>query len=175
MIAKNATESLEIFGHVSLMTLDSLMKCAFSCQTNGQTHGLIFSKLDKQMSTLFFLVLSISIWVKAFLSLALSISELGCYIKAISELTFRVYQRIRNPWFRSDLIYQHSSAGRHFKEACRMAHQHTGIAPLFLSSPFSSITMEEINGIISLSRSLYKKQKPKSYSGLWRIRSIILY
>lgn len=137
MIAKNATESLEIFGHVSLMTLDSLMKCAFSCQTNGQTHGLIFSKLDKQMSTLFFLVLSISIWVKAFLSLALSISELGCYIKAISELTFRVYQRIRNPWFRSDLIYQHSSAGRHFKEACRMAHQHTGIAPLFLSSPFS--------------------------------------
>ncbi|XP_030637190.1 cytochrome P450 4T8 [Chanos chanos] len=32
-------QSFELFEHVSLMTLDSIMKCAFSCNTNCQTEG----------------------------------------------------------------------------------------------------------------------------------------
>ncbi|KAG9328126.1 hypothetical protein JZ751_016295, partial [Albula glossodonta] len=32
----NKDESFELFEHVSLMTLDSIMKCAFSCETNCQ-------------------------------------------------------------------------------------------------------------------------------------------
>nr|XP_028589391.1 cytochrome P450 4B1-like isoform X1 [Podarcis muralis] len=38
MIDKDATKSLEMFEHVSLMTLESIMKCAFSYQSKGQTH-----------------------------------------------------------------------------------------------------------------------------------------
>ncbi|KAM4581582.1 cytochrome P450 4T8 isoform 1-T1 [Odontesthes bonariensis] len=32
-------EALELFEHVSLMTLDSIMKCAFSCNSNCETEG----------------------------------------------------------------------------------------------------------------------------------------
>ncbi|KAM9309813.1 cytochrome P450 4B1-like [Pholidichthys leucotaenia] len=32
-------ESFELFEHVSLMTLDSILKCAFSCNSNCQTEG----------------------------------------------------------------------------------------------------------------------------------------
>ncbi|KAJ7332758.1 hypothetical protein JRQ81_014938 [Phrynocephalus forsythii] len=37
LIGKDETKSLEMFEHVSLMTLDSIMKCAFSSQTYRQT------------------------------------------------------------------------------------------------------------------------------------------
>ncbi|XP_076827925.1 cytochrome P450 4B1-like isoform X3 [Brachyhypopomus gauderio] len=40
-------ESFELFQHVSLMTLDSIMKCAFSCNSNCQTespHGYRYRK-----------------------------------------------------------------------------------------------------------------------------------
>ncbi|XP_054021123.1 cytochrome P450 4A25 [Dryobates pubescens] len=36
---KKSTESVEIFQDVSLMTLDSIMKCAFSCKSNCQTQS----------------------------------------------------------------------------------------------------------------------------------------
>ncbi|KAL4657539.1 cytochrome P450 4B1-like [Arapaima gigas] len=35
----NQEESFELFEHLSLMTLDSIMKCAFSCKSNCQTEG----------------------------------------------------------------------------------------------------------------------------------------
>ncbi|XP_005796001.1 cytochrome P450 4B1-like [Xiphophorus maculatus] len=35
----NSKETLELFEHVSLMTLDSILKCAFSCNSNCQTEG----------------------------------------------------------------------------------------------------------------------------------------
>ncbi|XP_066480717.1 cytochrome P450 4A4-like [Tiliqua scincoides] len=38
LIAKDSSKSLEMFEHVSLMTLDSLMKCAFSYQRNSKAH-----------------------------------------------------------------------------------------------------------------------------------------
>ncbi|KAL8178725.1 UNVERIFIED_CONTAM: Cytochrome P450 4A4 [Gekko kuhli] len=37
LVAKDGIKSLEVFEHVSLMTLDSIMKCAFSYQSNCQT------------------------------------------------------------------------------------------------------------------------------------------
>uniref|UniRef100_A0A670IKA7 Cytochrome P450 family 4 subfamily B member 1 n=1 Tax=Podarcis muralis TaxID=64176 RepID=A0A670IKA7_PODMU len=43
LIAEDPTKSLEMFDHVSLMTLDSIMKCAFSykssCQTDKHRHS----------------------------------------------------------------------------------------------------------------------------------------
>ncbi|XP_061573227.1 cytochrome P450 4B1 [Cololabis saira] len=35
----NTNEDFELFGHVSLMTLDSILKCGFSCNSNCQTEG----------------------------------------------------------------------------------------------------------------------------------------
>lgn len=35
----NTKETFELFEHVSLMTLDSILKCAFSCNSNCQTEG----------------------------------------------------------------------------------------------------------------------------------------
>ncbi|XP_068611355.1 cytochrome P450 4T8 [Brachionichthys hirsutus] len=35
----NGTESFELFEHVSLMTLDTILKCAFSCNSRCQTEG----------------------------------------------------------------------------------------------------------------------------------------
>nr|XP_056701135.1 cytochrome P450 4A11-like [Euleptes europaea] len=37
LIAQDPTKSLEMFDHISLMTLDSIMKCAFSYKSNCQT------------------------------------------------------------------------------------------------------------------------------------------
>ncbi|XP_053104924.1 cytochrome P450 4A11-like isoform X2 [Hemicordylus capensis] len=90
LIAKDTMKSLEMFEHISLMTLDSIMKCAFSYQSSSQTD-----------------------------------SELDCYIKAVYDLTYLVSRRVRTLLHRNDLIYRCSSPGRHFLEACRLAHQHT--------------------------------------------------
>ncbi|XP_054835333.1 cytochrome P450 4A4-like [Eublepharis macularius] len=90
LVAKDAMKSLEVFEHVSLMTLDSIMKCAFSYQSNCQTHR-----------------------------------ELDYYVKAVYDLTYLVAQRTRTLFHRNDLFYWCSSDGRHFREACKRAHQHT--------------------------------------------------
>uniref|UniRef100_A0ACB8F3N5 Uncharacterized protein n=1 Tax=Sphaerodactylus townsendi TaxID=933632 RepID=A0ACB8F3N5_9SAUR len=37
LVQENKATSVEMFEHVSLLTLDSIMKCAFSCQSNCQT------------------------------------------------------------------------------------------------------------------------------------------
>uniref|UniRef100_A0A8C3HAY9 Cytochrome P450 4B1 n=1 Tax=Chrysemys picta bellii TaxID=8478 RepID=A0A8C3HAY9_CHRPI len=79
-------KSVELFDHVSLMTLDSIMKCAFSCHSNCQTDN---------------------------------------YIKAVYDLTYLVFHRIRFFPFHNDFIYRISPQGRRFQEACRLAHQHT--------------------------------------------------
>ncbi|XP_032660910.1 cytochrome P450 4B1-like [Chelonoidis abingdonii] len=83
-------KSVELFEHVSLMTLDSIMKCAFSCHSNCQTD-----------------------------------SDSDYYIKAVYDLTYLVFHRIRFFPFHNDFIYKISSQGRRFQEACRLAHQHT--------------------------------------------------
>uniref|UniRef100_K7G4B5 Cytochrome P450 4B1-like n=1 Tax=Pelodiscus sinensis TaxID=13735 RepID=K7G4B5_PELSI len=83
-------KSVELFEHVSLMTLDSIMKCAFSCHSNCQTD-----------------------------------SDSDGYIKAVYDLTYLVYHRIRFFPYYNDLIYRISPQGRRFREACRLAHLHT--------------------------------------------------
>uniref|UniRef100_K7FVH1 Cytochrome P450 family 4 subfamily B member 1 n=1 Tax=Pelodiscus sinensis TaxID=13735 RepID=K7FVH1_PELSI len=83
-------KSVELFEHVSLMTLDSIMKCAFSCHSNCQTQR-----------------------------------DSDTYIKAVYNLTYLVFQRIRFFPYHNDLIYRISPQGRRFQEACRLAHLHT--------------------------------------------------
>ncbi|XP_053106934.1 cytochrome P450 4B1-like [Hemicordylus capensis] len=89
LIAKDPTTSLEMFDHVSLMTLDSIMKSAFSYKSNCQT--------DR---------------------------ELVYYVKAVSDLTLLVFQRATSAFLQNDLYYLCPSGWR-FKEACKLAHQHT--------------------------------------------------
>ncbi|KAM6172035.1 cytochrome P450 4A6-like isoform 1-T1 [Erethizon dorsatum] len=81
---------LEIFQHVSLMTLDSIMKCAFSHQSCAQLNRNSHS-----------------------------------YIQAIGDLNNLAFSRIRSIFHQNDTIYSLSSNGRMFKQACKLAHEHT--------------------------------------------------
>ncbi|XP_004639215.1 cytochrome P450 4A11-like [Octodon degus] len=81
---------LEIFQSVSLMTLDSIMKCAFSHQSGTQ--------FDKNSHS---------------------------YIQAIGDLNSLTFTRVRNIFHQNDTIYSLSSNGRLFKQACKLAHEHT--------------------------------------------------
>uniref|UniRef100_A0A8D2JBZ9 Cytochrome P450 n=1 Tax=Varanus komodoensis TaxID=61221 RepID=A0A8D2JBZ9_VARKO len=46
LLEKDTTKSLEMFEHVSLMTLDSIMKCAFGSQHRPQSHRFTFGSLS---------------------------------------------------------------------------------------------------------------------------------
>ncbi|XP_063153959.1 cytochrome P450 4A4-like isoform X2 [Candoia aspera] len=90
LIAKEPMKSLEMFEHVSLMTLDSIMKCAFSYRSNCQ--------IDR---------------------------DLDYYVQAVSDLTLLLFRRVISTILRSDFLYSCTPSGRQFKQACRLAHQHT--------------------------------------------------
>ncbi|XP_010608555.1 cytochrome P450 4A4 isoform X2 [Fukomys damarensis] len=81
---------LEIFQHVSLMTLDSIMKCAFSHKSSAQS--------DRNSHS---------------------------YLQAIADLKDLIFYRIRSIIHQNDIIYSLSSNGQLFKQACKLAHEHT--------------------------------------------------
>ncbi|XP_043941774.1 cytochrome P450 4B1-like isoform X1 [Protopterus annectens] len=81
--------SVEMYQHVSLMTLDSIMKCVFSYSSNFQ--------IDSENS----------------------------YIKAVYDLTYLTNLRFRCFPYHSDLIFNLSPHGFHFRKACKLAHEHT--------------------------------------------------
>jgi len=81
---------LEIFHCVSLMTLDTVMKCAFSYQGSVQ--------LDEN-------------------------SKL--YTKAVEDLNNLTFFRLRNAFYKYNIIYNMSSDGRLSHHACQIAHEHT--------------------------------------------------
>ncbi|MBZ3874747.1 Cytochrome P450 4A11 [Sciurus carolinensis] len=81
---------LEIFQHVSLMTLDTIMKCAFSYQGSVQ--------LDRNSQS---------------------------YIKAVGDLNYFIFSRMRNVFHQNDTFYRLTSDGRLFHQACQLAHEHT--------------------------------------------------
>ncbi|KAM9320538.1 ultra-long-chain fatty acid omega-hydroxylase-like [Gastrophryne carolinensis] len=80
--------SLDMFEHVSLMTLDSLLKCTFSYDSNCQ-------------------------------------EKPSDYIAAIYELSSLVVKRINCLPHYFDFIYQFSSNGRKFRQACKIVHDFT--------------------------------------------------
>ncbi|XP_012577571.1 PREDICTED: cytochrome P450 4A11-like [Condylura cristata] len=83
---------LEVFKPVSLMTLDSLMKCAFSHQGSEQS--------DRSSQP---------------------------YLQAIDSLKNLFFCRVRNGFHQNDIIYGLTSEGRRNHQACKVAHEHTGI------------------------------------------------
>lgn len=89
LVLKDTKTSVELFEHVSLMTLDSIMKCAFSYESNCQ------------------------------------IKRDNSYIKAVYDLCFMFYQRMKKPLYHNDLIYWFTSEGRQFYKNCKLAHLHT--------------------------------------------------
>ncbi|XP_034358323.1 cytochrome P450 4A10 [Arvicanthis niloticus] len=82
--------SIEIFQHTSLMTLDTIMKCAFSHKGSVQVDG-----------------------------------NYKTYIRAIEDLNNLFHYRVRNNFHQNDTIYNLSSNGRLFNQACQLAHDHT--------------------------------------------------
>ncbi|ELV12927.1 Cytochrome P450 4A11 [Tupaia chinensis] len=83
---------LEILGHMSMMTLDTMMKCAFSYQGRGQ--------MDRQSQ---------------------------CYLQAIGDMGKQLFSRVRNVFYRNDLIYRLTPAGRQALHNCQIIHEHTGL------------------------------------------------
>ncbi|KAB0340761.1 hypothetical protein FD754_022850, partial [Muntiacus muntjak] len=81
---------MDIYEHIDLMTLDVLMKCIFSWETNCQTDG---SHDD--------------------------------YVKATSDGSNILTQRVYNFFYHYDLIFRLSSVGHRFREANKILHQHT--------------------------------------------------
>uniref|UniRef100_A0A8D2CRC5 Uncharacterized protein n=1 Tax=Sciurus vulgaris TaxID=55149 RepID=A0A8D2CRC5_SCIVU len=81
---------LEIFQHVSLMTLDTIMKCAFKYQSSIQ--------LDRNSQS---------------------------YIKAVGDLNYFIFSRVRNVFHQNDTFYRLTTDGRLFHQACPFAHEHT--------------------------------------------------
>ncbi|XP_006163830.1 cytochrome P450 4A11 isoform X2 [Tupaia chinensis] len=81
---------LEILGHMSMMTLDTMMKCAFSYQGRGQ--------MDRQSQ---------------------------CYLQAIGDMGKQLFSRVRNVFYRNDLIYRLTPAGRQALHNCQIIHEHT--------------------------------------------------
>ncbi|KAB0354041.1 hypothetical protein FD755_023265, partial [Muntiacus reevesi] len=84
---------MDIYEHIDLMTLDVLMKCSFSWETNCQTDG---SHDD--------------------------------YVKATSDGSNILMQRVYNFFYHYDLIFRLSSVGHRFREVNKILHQHTGIS-----------------------------------------------
>ncbi|KAK7814438.1 hypothetical protein U0070_008806 [Myodes glareolus] len=94
---------MEVFHYISMMTLDTVMKCAFSYQGSVQ--------LDEQSHNQY-IVSSI-------------IRNSRSYTKAVEDLNNLTFHRIRSVFYWNNTIYKMSSDGRLFHHACQLAHEHT--------------------------------------------------
>ncbi|XP_077981466.1 leukotriene-B4 omega-hydroxylase 3-like [Glandiceps talaboti] len=82
--------SLEMFSNISLMTLDSLLKCIFSQESHCQT----------QRNT-------------------------NPYIKSVYELSDLIMERVNNPFYYSDTIYNMTHKGYQWRKALNDVHGHS--------------------------------------------------
>ncbi|XP_055461330.1 cytochrome P450 4A10-like [Psammomys obesus] len=90
--------SLEIFHHISLMMLDTIMKCAFSYQGSVQLDSLFY---------------------------ILSFTDSHAYLQAVSDLGTLIPSRMKNAFLQNDIIYNLTSDSQRTKRAYRVAHEHT--------------------------------------------------
>ncbi|XP_070642695.1 cytochrome P450 4A25-like isoform X1 [Bos indicus] len=97
---------LEIFGHVSLMTLDTIMKCAFSQQGSVQTDRSAPPSPPASSASSPF-------------------RNSQSYIQAIRDVSHLIVSRLRNAFHQNDLIYRLTPEGHWNHRACQLAHQHT--------------------------------------------------
>ncbi|CAD7684335.1 unnamed protein product [Nyctereutes procyonoides] len=102
---------LEIFEHVSLMTLDTIMKCAFSYQGNHQADSPLHSSSDASL--------------QLEPSAPSSFMNSQSYIQAIKDLNYLVYSWVRNVFYQKDIFYWLTSkaAGTTSPPACPSTHR----------------------------------------------------
>lgn len=133
----NTSNSFELFEHVSLMTLDSIMKCAFShdshCQTERSVYRnfLLFPPLMISCSTTYFQLLPLLRIMSGRnlfngQMLHSHCSGTNAYIKAVYELSDLINLRFRTFPYHNDLIFYLSPHGFRYRKACKVAHSHTG-------------------------------------------------
>lgn len=134
---------MELFEHVSLMTLDSIMKCAFSCHSNCQTNRSVLAAPNPGIK----------------FTAPKGSGQIAChdapkftnfhhspfprkntYIQAVYDLCLMVHQRLRIFPYHNDIIYWLSPHGYRFRKVCQLAHDHTGIPRLrLLPKPLSRL------------------------------------
>lgn len=142
----NTDKPFELFEQISLMTLDTIMKCAFSHKSNCQTerwdlfpfsddvYSVTGSSLkmnwdgmwmDELLHCFPWLVIdsTLSTWIS---SLESPFSETNAYIKSIFKLTQLINLRLRTFPYHSDFIFYLSPHGYRYRKACEMARTHTG-------------------------------------------------
>lgn len=117
LVAEGET-NFEMFDHITLMTLDSLLKCAFSynsnCQEWEQTPALPFHTLTVSWCCSEILTL----WSKC--CLPRSTSEYMSAIVELSDLIMDRRLRILHHW---DWIYWKTQQGQRFKKALSVIHR----------------------------------------------------
>jgi len=123
------------------MTLDSIMKCAFSCHSNCQTNrsvlaapnpGRKFAALKGRGEIGFCDAPKFTSFHRC------PIPRKNTYIQAVYDLCLMVHQRLRIFPYHNDFIYWLSPHGYRFRKVCQIAHDHTGIPCLHLLPKLSS-------------------------------------
>lgn len=141
----STNEPFELFKHVSLMTLDSIMKCAFSCYSNCQTEGWAQMNLVKESFTV-----SVLCWVFCCCKSAFNVcllchfSGTNAYIKAVYDLSFLIDLRLRMFPYHSDLIFHLSPHGFRYRKARQVALSHTGKLCFDSSEPLPNVSEPHI-------------------------------
>ena len=99
--------SLEVFEHVSLMTLDSLLRCIFGQCTDVQTtESVVLPHLS-------------------ILNRMCGFRQHNDYTKNIYEMADLVTYRIQNPLIHSDFTFNLTPSGRRFRQCCKAIHEFT--------------------------------------------------
>lgn len=110
-LVEEGTTTIELFDHVTLMTLDSLLKCAFSYDSNCQR----WARPRRHVPASPLLLISSSISSPS----SRSSSEYVSAIVELSDLIIARRQKILHHW---DWIYWRTQEGKRFRKALNIVH-----------------------------------------------------
>lgn len=121
--------SVEVFQDISLMTLDNIMKCAFSSSTACQTQRSVHKPPNSGKTS----TPDYPTQLPTPTLTLVSHSNSDCYIRAVHEVSCLVSKRIQAIPY-GDAFYGWTRQGCRFQDACKLAYAHTGISPPFSPS-----------------------------------------
>ncbi|XP_006876887.1 PREDICTED: leukotriene-B(4) omega-hydroxylase 1-like [Chrysochloris asiatica] len=104
-LASDGNTRLDMFEHISLMTLESLLKCVFSLDSNCQEYVKLLP-----------------------IFLPSSCRKPNEYIAAVLELSALIVKRQEQLLLHLDFLYHLTADGRRFRKVCRLVHDFTDAA-----------------------------------------------
>lgn len=122
---------VEVFGHIRLMTLDTLMKCIFSQETNCQINR---SVTGGQKKTFVWHYINHLLTYPHFLS-----SNDDHYVKAMSEASKINFSHLYGFLLHHDIIFKFSPDGHRLQELSKILHQYAGISWVWVAQVHNSM------------------------------------